>query len=162
MRVRTRVRPCRTRAHCCGRAAQLYTVHAALLLLAPPLVSPRPCCTVLIGNEMDMTLVNLEEVLLPATIMVVSVTGSTTNGACRPSSALMLRAPCGDTPPCTDAAACRGSGRSTTREAHATPRGTGNALDEGELRKVIDACNETIVIAQVKTPLQSQKIGFSL
>ena len=35
---------------------------------------------VLIGNEMDMTLVNLEEVLLPATIMVVSVTGSTTNG----------------------------------------------------------------------------------
>ena len=153
MRVRTRVRPCRTRAHCCGRAAQLYTVHVSRCCCC--------CCTVLIGNEMDMTLVNLEEVLLPATIMVVSVTGSTTNGACRPSSALMLRAPCGDTPPCTDAAACRGSGRSTTREAHATPRGTGNALDEGELRKVIDACNETIVIAQVKTPLQSQKIGFS-
>jgi U4/U6 small nuclear ribonucleoprotein PRP31 len=33
-----------------------------------------------IGNEMDMTLVNLEEVLPSATIMVVSVTGSTTSG----------------------------------------------------------------------------------
>eukprot|EP01048_Picozoa_sp_COSAG05_P019074 COSAG05_NODE_2911_length_2516_cov_2.661150_3_plen_504_part_00 len=33
-----------------------------------------------IGNEMDMTMVNLEEVLPSATIMVVSVTGSTTNG----------------------------------------------------------------------------------
>lgn len=33
-----------------------------------------------IGNEMDMTMVNLEELLPSATIMVLSVTGSTTNG----------------------------------------------------------------------------------
>ena len=33
-----------------------------------------------IGNEMDTTLVDLDEVLPSATIMVVSVTGSTTNG----------------------------------------------------------------------------------
>mmetsp|Transcript_12823 Transcript_12823/g.42320 ORF Transcript_12823/g.42320 Transcript_12823/m.42320 type:complete len:506 (+) Transcript_12823:20-1537(+) len=33
-----------------------------------------------IGNEMDMTLVDLEGILPSATIMVVSVTGSTTNG----------------------------------------------------------------------------------
>ena len=33
-----------------------------------------------IGNEMDMTKVELESVLPSATIMVVSVAGSTTNG----------------------------------------------------------------------------------
>eukprot|EP00959_Pyramimonas_sp_CCMP1952_P404623 8480081-Pyramimonas_sp.AAC.1 len=33
-----------------------------------------------IGNEMDMTVVNLDGLLPSATIMVVSVTGSTTNG----------------------------------------------------------------------------------
>jgi U4/U6 small nuclear ribonucleoprotein PRP31 len=41
-----------------------------------------------IGNEMDMTMVNLEEVLPSATIMVVSVTGSTTNGKPLPEDEL--------------------------------------------------------------------------
>eukprot|EP01043_Picozoa_sp_COSAG02_P023151 COSAG02_NODE_1228_length_13776_cov_5.546864_6_plen_511_part_00 len=41
-----------------------------------------------IGNEMDMTMVNLEEVLPSATIMVVSVTGSTTSGKPLPEDEL--------------------------------------------------------------------------
>ena len=41
-----------------------------------------------IGNEMDMTMVNLEEVLPSATIMVVSVTGSTTSGKPLPEEEL--------------------------------------------------------------------------
>jgi U4/U6 small nuclear ribonucleoprotein PRP31 len=41
-----------------------------------------------IGNEMDMTLVDLDGVLPSATIMVVSVTGSTTNGQPLPEEAL--------------------------------------------------------------------------
>jgi U4/U6 small nuclear ribonucleoprotein PRP31 len=42
-----------------------------------------------IGNEMDMTMVNLEEVLPSATIMVVSVTGSTTSGKPLPEDELL-------------------------------------------------------------------------
>ena len=41
-----------------------------------------------IGNEMDMTLVDLDGVLPSATIMVVSVTGSTTNGQPLPEETL--------------------------------------------------------------------------
>lgn len=41
-----------------------------------------------IGNEMDMTAVNLDGVLPSATIMVVSVTGSTTNGQPLPEETL--------------------------------------------------------------------------
>ncbi len=41
-----------------------------------------------IGNEMDLTLVDLEHVLPQATIMVVSVTASTTSGKPLPPDAL--------------------------------------------------------------------------
>lgn len=40
----------------------------------------RPNMTVSAGNEMDLTMVNLDDVLPQATIMVVSVTASTTSG----------------------------------------------------------------------------------
>lgn len=33
-----------------------------------------------IGNEMDLTIVNLDEILPAATVMVVTVTGTTTSG----------------------------------------------------------------------------------
>lgn len=43
-----------------------------------------------IGNEMEMTQINLSGILPSATIMVVSVTGSTTNGEPLPEDDLAL------------------------------------------------------------------------
>ena len=42
----------------------------------PPTHSPRQA----IGNEMDVTLVDLDRLLPPATVMVVTVTATTTSG----------------------------------------------------------------------------------
>ena len=54
-------------------APPLEYVHTHLSL-------PLPTCLQAIGNEMDVTLVDLDRLLPPATVMVVTVTATTTSG----------------------------------------------------------------------------------
>lgn len=67
-------------------AAQHLIVHNLLLILLSTLFRNCNCSVncrdvaVFAGNEMDLTMVNLDDVLPQATIMVVSVTASTTSG----------------------------------------------------------------------------------
>lgn len=56
-----------------------FLVHSTLLMLSSTLLASLDVA-VSAGNEMDLTMVNLDDVLPQATIMVVSVTASTTSG----------------------------------------------------------------------------------